>query len=75
MKDLVEFIVRSLVDHPDRVSVRERVEGDTVIFELSVADEDKGKVIGKQGRCVKAIRTVVGAAAWKENRHVRLDVI
>ncbi|WP_124727619.1 KH domain-containing protein [Staphylospora marina] len=74
MKDLVEYIVRSLVEDPERVSVRERVQGDTVIFEVTVAPGDKGKVIGKNGRFIKAIRTVVGAAAWKENRQVRLEM-
>ncbi|MDR1816386.1 MAG: KH domain-containing protein [Clostridiales Family XIII bacterium] len=74
MEELVLAIAKSLVDQPDAVSA-ETVEkdGETVV-ELRVAEEDMGKVIGKQGRIAKAIRTVVKAAASKENRHVGVDI-
>ena len=68
MKELVEYLAKSLVDHPEDVHVNE-VEGErTIILELSVSPEDMGKVIGKQGRIAKAIRTVVKAAAAKEGK-------
>jgi len=75
MKELLEFIAKSLVDEPDMVSVNE-VEGEqSVILELKVAKDDMGKVIGKQGRIAKAIRTVVKSAAVKENKRVEVDII
>ncbi|MGI5851308.1 MAG: KH domain-containing protein [Clostridiales bacterium] len=75
MGELVKFIAKSLVDNPDQVDVRE-VEGEqTVIIELRVAPDDMGKVIGKQGRIAKAIRTVVKAAATKENKRVVVEII
>ncbi|MBC3803132.1 KH domain-containing protein [Acetobacterium fimetarium] len=75
MKELVEVIAKSLVDHPDAVSVQE-VEGEqSIILELKVADDDMGKVIGKQGRIAKAIRTVIKAAATKEDKRVMLEII
>ncbi len=75
MKDLVEFIARALVDHPDQVRV-EQVEDDrTVTIELYVAPEDMGKVIGKQGRIAKAIRTVVNAASAGEKKRVLVEII
>jgi len=75
MKELVEIIAKSLVDHPDAVSVQE-VEGEqSIILELKVADDDMGKVIGKQGRIAKAIRTVIKAAATKEDKRVMLEII
>lgn len=75
MKDLVEVIAKALVDNPDAVQVNE-VEGErSVIVELKVAPEDMGKVIGKQGRIAKAIRTVVKAAAIKENKRVVVEII
>ncbi|SEN14234.1 KH domain-containing protein [Lihuaxuella thermophila] len=75
MKELIEFIARSLVDHPEQVSVKERVTERAVVYELSVAQEDMGKVIGKQGRVARALRTVVGAAALKENKRVWIDIV
>ena len=66
MKELVEVIAKALVDQPDEVSVTEKKEGRTTVLELHVADGDMGKVIGKQGRIAKAIRSVVKAAATKE---------
>lgn len=75
MKELLETIAKSLVDYPEEVSVNE-VEGEkSVILELKVSREDMGKVIGKQGRIAKAIRTVVKAAAVKESRRVTVEII
>jgi predicted RNA-binding protein YlqC (UPF0109 family) len=75
MKDLITFITRKLVAHPDEVSVNE-VEGEhTSVFELRVNKEDLGKVIGKQGRTAKALRTVLNAASVKENKRVVLEIM
>ena len=68
MKELVEVIAKSLVDYPDEVQVTETENDKAVVLELKVAQSDMGKVIGKQGRIAKAIRTVVKAAASKEDR-------
>lgn len=75
MGELVEFIAKSLVDHPEQVSVKEVEGSQSVILELRVAEEDMGKVIGKQGRIAKAIRTVVKAAAIKDNKRVVVEII
>ncbi len=75
MSELVRIIASSLVDHPDSVEVREVEGSQSVIIELKVAPEDMGKVIGKQGRIAKAIRTVVKAAATKENKRVVVEII
>jgi predicted RNA-binding protein YlqC (UPF0109 family) len=75
MKELLETIAKSLVDYPDEVVVNEVDEGNTIILELRVAKEDMGKVIGKQGRIAKAIRTVMKSAAIKENVRVAVDII
>jgi len=75
MKELLESIARSLVDNPEYVSVNE-VEGEkSLILELRVADDDMGKVIGKQGRIAKAIRTVMKAAALRNNKRVVVEII
>ncbi len=75
MKELVEYIAKALVDNPDKVDVQE-VEGErSIILELRVANEDMGKVIGKQGRIAKAIRTIVGAAAVKDSKRVMVEII
>lgn len=75
MKDLIEVIAKALVDKPEEVRVKE-IEGDkSIIIELTVAPEDMGKVIGKQGRIAKAIRTVVKAAAIRENKHVVVEIL
>lgn len=75
MKDLVTFIAQALVDHPEDVSVAE-VEGEqTSVLELRVAKDDMGKVIGKQGRTAKAIRTVVNAAATKMRKRAVLEIL
>lgn len=75
MKELVEIIAKSLVDNPDMVQVNEITGEQSLILELKVAQEDMGKVIGKQGRIAKAIRTVVKAAAIKENKRVVVEII
>ena len=75
MKDLVEIIAKSLVDNPNEVHVNEIQGEQDLILELRVAPEDMGKVIGKQGRVEKAIRTVVKAAALNENRKVVVEII
>ena len=74
MQELLTFVAKSLVDHPDQVVVRE-TEAEAIILELSVADEDMGKVIGKQGRIAKAIRTVVKAASAKSDKPVFVEII
>ena len=75
MKDLVEIIAKSLVDNPNEVHVNEVQGEQDLILKLRVAPEDMGKVIGKQGRVAKAIRTVVKAAALNENRKVVVEII
>ena len=73
MKELVEVIAKSLVDYPEQVTVDEIVDGNHVLLKLRVASADMGKVIGKQGRIAKAMRTVVKAAASCENKKVTVD--
>ena len=76
MKELLEFLARALVDEPQRVLVEEFEEDDgTLVLELSVAEDDYGKVIGRGGRTAQAIRTVVKAAAVKDNRRVLVDIV
>lgn len=75
MKEIVEIIAKSLVDHPEDVVVDEKQEDRTIVFELHVASDDMGKVIGKQGRIAKAMRTVVKAAATRENKKVTVEII
>lgn len=75
MKEIVEIIARSLVDHPESVVVEEKEEDRMTVFELHVAQEDMGKVIGKQGRIAKALRTVVKAAATRENKRVTVEIV
>ena len=75
MKELVEVIAKALVDHPDEVVVTEKKEGRNVIIELRVAQSDMGKVIGKQGRIAKAIRSVVKAASSKDNTRVDVEIV
>ena len=74
MRELVEVIVKALVDDPESVVVTEKEEGRTTVVEVHVADSDMGKVIGKQGRIAKAIRAVVKAAASIEDRKVVVDI-
>ncbi|HHY18779.1 MAG TPA: KH domain-containing protein [Firmicutes bacterium] len=75
MKELVEVLAKNLVDNPDQVSVTERIDGDNITFELNVAESDMGKVIGKQGRIAKAMRTLLKAAANKDKKRVRLEIV
>jgi len=75
MKELVEYVAKSLVNNPDAVEVRE-TEGDTAtVVELKVAKEDLGRIIGKQGRTAKSIRTILNAAASRTNRKVVLEIV
>lgn len=75
MVKLVEMIAKALVDHPEEVIVNEIEGTQSIIIELKVSQEDMGKVIGKQGRIAKAIRTVVKAAASKEDKRVTVEII
>ena len=76
MKELLEYLARELVDEPDEVSVEEFEEDDgTLVLELSVGDDDYGKVIGRGGRTANALRLVVKAAAVKEDRRVLVDIV
>jgi len=75
MKELVQLLARSLVAHPDAVEVKE-TQGDTAsILELRVAKEDLGRIIGKQGRTAKSIRTILNAAASRTSRKVVLEIV
>lgn len=74
MKELVEVIAKALVDNPDEVVVTESMKGEDTLIELKVSPADMGKVIGKQGRIAKAIRSVVKAAASKEDRKVIVEI-
>lgn len=75
MKELVEIIAKALVDNPDEVVVTEKEEGKNVTIELHVAPSDMGKVIGKQGRIAKTIRTIVKAASSKDDKRVDVEII
>ena len=75
MKELVEVIAKALVDNPDEVVVTEKGSGKNITVELHVAADDMGKVIGKQGRIAKAIRSVVKAASSKENSKVDVEIV
>jgi predicted RNA-binding protein YlqC (UPF0109 family) len=75
MKELVEFIAKSLVDHPEDVQVREAGGGSRRRLELSVAKDDMGRVIGKGGKVANSIRTLLRVAAEKEGKHATLDVV
>jgi len=75
MKDLVEYVVKALVDHPDQVKVSEVHGENTSVIELSVAKEDMGKVIGKQGRTAVAIRTILSNASMKVKRRSVLEIV
>ncbi|MDP2847682.1 MAG: KH domain-containing protein [Humidesulfovibrio sp.] len=75
LRDMIEYIAKSLVDSPDEVKVTE-IEGEqTAVLELKVAKEDLGKVIGKQGRTARAMRTLLGAASAKVKRRAVLEII
>lgn len=75
MKQLIEVIAKALVDHPEEVRVNEVEKDRLTVYELSVHAEDMGKVIGKQGRVAKSLRTVVNASAVKENKRIAIDIV
>ena len=75
MKELLEYIARSLVDDPQQVSVKETHAGNTIVLELRVAADDTGRIIGKSGRVANSIRSVLRVAAAKEGKRVQLDII
>lgn len=75
MKDLIEFIAKSLVEHPDQVQVNEVQSGGRLRIELSVAKDDMGRVIGKNGRVANSIRTLLRVAAEREGKQVTLEVL
>ncbi|MGB7919643.1 MAG: KH domain-containing protein [Desulfobacterales bacterium] len=75
MKDLISYIARALVDNPEQVSVSEIQGNQTSVLELKVAKEDLGKVIGKQGRTARAMRTILGAASAKIKKRTVLEII
>lgn len=76
MKEVLEIIAKALVDNPDMVNITEvNNEDNSITLELRVAENDMGKVIGKQGRIAKALRTVVKAAASRENKKVSVDIV
>ena len=75
MKELIHYIATALVDHPDQIQLKETEQDDTIIIELTVAKEDLGKVIGKQGRTARAMRSLLSAAAGKVNKRSRLEIM
>ncbi len=75
LKNILETISKNIVDNPEEVVVKEKETGRSLILKLQVADEDMGKVIGKGGKVAKAIRTVMTAAATKENKKVLVDIV
>lgn len=75
MKDLIDYLAKSLVDNPDAVEVRETQGEVASVLELRVAKEDLGRIIGKQGRTAKSIRTILNAAASRVNRKVVLEIV
>lgn len=75
MKELIEYIAQALVDYPEQVSVTEVIGNQTSVLELKVAKEDLGKVIGKQGRTARAIRTILSAASAKVKKRSVLEII
>jgi predicted RNA-binding protein YlqC (UPF0109 family) len=75
MKELVQYLARSLVNHPDAVEVKETEGESALILELKVAKEDLGRIIGKQGRTAKSLRTILNAAASRTNRKVVLEIV
>ena len=75
MEELVAYLARSLVDRPEEVKVSAHEDGDTVVIELSVAEGDMGKVIGRQGRIAKEIRVLVKSLAQRSNKRVSVDIL
>ena len=75
MKELVAYIAKALVDHPEDVKTAQTEEDENITVELTVAQDDLGKVIGKQGRTARAIRSLLASAVGKENKRSRLDIL
>ena len=76
MKELIEFIAKALVDNPDAIAVSEEVDADgTILVKLAAAHEDMGRIIGKQGRTAKAMRTLLNAKATRENKRAVLQIL
>jgi predicted RNA-binding protein YlqC (UPF0109 family) len=75
IKELAEYLVKSLAEHPEKVELQEREEDDTVLLELTIAPEDIGRIIGKSGYTINAIRTVLQAAASSRRKRARLEVL
>lgn len=75
LKELVTYLVGALVDEKDQVSIDEKRSGDSVVFEVTVAPDDVGKLIGRQGRIIKAMRTLARAAGAMTNEHVDVEIL
>lgn len=75
MKELIEYIAKALVDQPDKVEIKEIAGEKTLIYELRVGDGDLGKVIGKEGRTAKSIRSIITAAAMKQGKRAQLEIL
>jgi uncharacterized protein len=75
MEQLLEFLARSLVDHPDQVRVDTATEDDATVLELHVAEDDAGQVIGRRGRTISALRTVIRAVGASQDRRVLVDLV
>ncbi len=75
MKELIEYIAKALVENPDMVRVQEIAGGTSIIYELSVAPEDMGRIIGKQGRVANAMRTLLKAVATREGKRAILEIV
>jgi len=75
MKELVEYVARGLVEEPDKVAVTEIDQGNLIIYELEVAPDDMGKIIGRQGRVINALRSIVKAAAVRRGVRVNVEVV
>jgi uncharacterized protein len=75
MKELIEYVAKSLVDKPEQVAIQQRMEGNLTVLEMRVSKEDYGKIIGKQGRTIKALRTLVSAACAKNGLKYSLEVV
>ena len=75
MKDLVQYLAKALVSNPDAVEIKESSDDEAQVLELKVAKEDLGRIIGRQGRTAKSIRTLLNAAAARDNRRVVLEIV
>ena len=75
MKELLEYVIKSLVNNPDSVRIDEMEKDDEVTFEVHVAADDMGRIIGKGGRIAKAVRALMKAASFKENKKVNVDIV